>query len=149
VVPPARTEILRVCVDSDALIAGLMSRKGASHAMLVLGEIGLFTLVVPRAAIDEVRRNLDRLLPAAVPLFEQFLAIPGLELCTPSTRDEVAAAELADAEDVPIFAAAISAGARFLATHNVRHFHSGLGVRVVKPAVLLEEARAWIAQIGR
>ena len=37
---PEKTEPLPVCVDADVLIAGLLSRTGASHAILVLGEIG-------------------------------------------------------------------------------------------------------------
>ena len=43
----------------------------------------------------------------------------------------------------------IGAGARLLVTHNVRHFRSGAGVRVVRPRTLLEEARAWLAGLGR
>ena len=55
---PEKTEPLPVCVDADVLIAGLLSRTGASHAILVLGEIGLLRLVLPEAAVAEVRRNL-------------------------------------------------------------------------------------------
>jgi hypothetical protein len=33
-------------------------------------------------------------------------------------------------------------------THNVRHFRSGEGVRVVRPRILIEEARAWMATFG-
>jgi len=38
---PEKTEPLPVCIDADVLIAGLLSRTGASHAILVLGELGL------------------------------------------------------------------------------------------------------------
>ena len=147
--PPARTEPLPVCVDSDVLIAGLISRRGASHAILILGEVGLFTLIVPQAAVDEVRRNLRRLLPDALPLFEQFLTCPAVRICAGSARDEAAANGHADAKDVPILAAAIAAGARQLVIHNVRHFRPSGGIRVVRPSVLLEEARAWIADRGK
>jgi hypothetical protein len=47
-----KTEPLPVCVDADVLIAGLLSRTGASHAILVLGELGLLRLVVPEAAVS-------------------------------------------------------------------------------------------------
>jgi hypothetical protein len=67
-----KTEPLPVCVDADVLIAGLLSRTGASHAILVLGELGLLRLVVPEAAVEEVRRNLTAKLPDSVPLFEEF-----------------------------------------------------------------------------
>lgn len=56
--------------------------------------------------------------------------------------------DLADQKDVPILAAAIGAGARLLVTHNIRHFRSGAGVRVVRPRTLIEEARAWLGSLG-
>jgi predicted nucleic acid-binding protein len=99
---PEKTEPVFVCVDADVLIAGLLSRTGASHAILVLGELG---------------------------------------------RER--ARELADAKDVAILVAAIGAGAGILVTHNIRHFRSGEGVRVVRPRTLIEEARAWMGSFGR
>ena len=37
------------------------------------------------------------------------------------------------AQDVPLLAAAIGTGTPLLVTHNIRHFRSGEGVRVVRP----------------
>ena len=146
--PPEKTEPLLVCVDADVLIAGLLSRTGASHAILVLGELGLIRLVLPEAAVAEVRRNLAVKLPEAAPLFEEFLRAVAVQIHRPRADDHERARELADAKDVPIIAAAISAGARLLVTHNIRHFRSGQGVRVVRPRTLIEEARAWISSLG-
>ena len=36
-----RTDPVAVCLDADVVTAGLFSRAGASHAILVLGEVGL------------------------------------------------------------------------------------------------------------
>jgi hypothetical protein len=47
-----------------------------------------------------------------------------------------------------LLAAAIGGRARILVTHNIRHFRSGEGVRVVRPRTLIEEARAWMASFG-
>ena len=145
---PEKTEPLHVCVDADVLIAGLLSRMGASHAILVLGELGLLRLVLPEAAVAEVRLNLAAKLPEAAPLFEEFLRAVPLQLHRPTPHDRERARELADAKDVPIFAAAIGAGARILVTHNIRHFRSGEGVRVVRPRTLIEEVRGWLASLG-
>ena len=145
---PAKTEPLPVCLDADVLIAGLLSRTGASHAILVLGELGLLRLVLPEAAVAEVRRNLAAKLPEVTPLFEEFLRAVPLQIHRPTLRDRERASELADPKDVPILAAAIGAGARLLVTHNVRHFRSGEGVRIVRPRTLIEEARAWMASFG-
>jgi len=144
VAQPEKTEPLPVCLDADVLIAGLLSRTGASHAILVLAELGLLRLVLPEAAVAEVRRNLAAKLPEAAPLFEEFLRSVPLQIHRPTSHDRDRARELADAKDVPILAAAIGAGARLLVTHNVRHFRSGQGVRVVRPRTLIEEVRAWM-----
>ena len=146
---PEKTEPVFVCVDADVLIAGLLSRTGASHAILILGELGLLRLVLPEAAVDEVRRNLAAKLPETAPLFEEFLRAVPVEIYRPSPRDRERARELADAKDVAILAAAIGVEARLLVTHNIRHFRSGQGVRVVRPRTLIEEARAWMGSLGR
>ena len=145
---PEETEPLLVCVDADVLIAGLLSRTGASHAILVLGELGLLRLVLPEAAVAEVRRNLAAKLPEAAALFEEFLRVVSMQIHRPTAHDRERARELADVKDVPILAAAIGAGARLLVTHNIRHFRSGEGVRVVRPRMLIEEARAWMGSLG-
>lgn len=145
---PEKTEPLLICVDADVLIAGLLSRTGASHAILVLGEVGLLRLVLPEVAVAEVRRNLVAKLPEAAPLFEEFLRAVPVQIHQPTPHDREHAQAFANPKDVAILASAIGAGARLLVTHNVRHFRSGEGVRVVRPRTLIEEARAWMASFG-
>ena len=144
-----KTEPLAVCVDADVLIAGLLSRTGASHAILVLGEVGLLRLILPEAAVAEVRRNLIAKLPEAAPLFEEFLRAVSVQIQSPAPRDRERARPFADSKDVPILAAVIGAGARLLVTHNVRHFRSGEGVRILRPRTLIEEARAWMGSLEK
>jgi predicted nucleic acid-binding protein len=145
----ARTEPVAVCLDADVVIAGLFSRAGASHAILVLGEVGLLRIVLPAAVVEETRRNLQRKLPEALPSFETFLASPLIETFHPTPRHVKLAHRLAHEKDVPIMATAIGAGAGILVTHNTKHFESGEGVRVVRPRTLITEARAWMARFGR
>ncbi|MHC4134755.1 MAG: PIN domain-containing protein [Planctomycetota bacterium] len=146
--PGEQTEPVRVCLDADVVIAGLFSRTGASHAILILGEIGLMHLVLPQAAVNEVRRNLQEKLPEALPHLDQFLRAVAVEVCRPTPGDRKQARRLAHDKDVPIMAAALSSGAAFLVTHNTRHFKSTEHVRVVRPRKLIEEARAWMARFG-
>jgi hypothetical protein len=145
---PEKTEPLSMCVDADVLIAGLLSRTGASHAILVLGELGLLRLVLPEAAVAEVRRNLAAKLPESAPLFEEFFRAVPTVVHSPTAHDRERARELAHPKEVPILAAAIGAGTRILVTHNVRHFRSGEGVRVVRPRTLIEEVRGWLGSLG-
>jgi len=148
VAQPEKTEPLPVCVDADVLIAGLLSRTGASHAILVLGELGLLRLVIPETAVVEVRRNLAAKLPEAAPLFEEFLRSVPLQIQRPTAHDREGASELAEAKDIPILAAAIGARTHLLVTHNVRHFRSGHGVRIVRPRTLIEELRGWMGSFA-
>ena len=147
--PRERTDPVAVCLDADVLIAGLLSTSGASHAILVLGEMGLLSLVLPSAAVEEVRRNLGRLLPEAIPGFERFLDAVAVRVHSPTTADVGEAAAFAHAKDVPVLAAAIGARAGILVTHNVRHFQSGTGVRILRPRAFVEEVRAWMTGFGR
>jgi hypothetical protein len=55
---PEKTEPLPVCVDADVLIAGPLSHHRRQPRDLVLDEVGLLRLVLPKAAVAEVRRNL-------------------------------------------------------------------------------------------
>ena len=71
-----KTDPVAVCPDADVLIAGLLSRRGASHAILILGEIGLLQVVLPEAVVEEVRRNLAAKLPEAGPLWSSCEPLP-------------------------------------------------------------------------
>ena len=144
-----KTEPVAVCLDADVVVAGLFSRSGASHAILVLGEVGLLRIVIPEAAVAEVRRNLEKKLPEALPAFESFLRAPFVATHRPSAAALRQALSLAHEKDRPIMAAAMGSGAAVLDTHNIRHFKSTGSIRVVRPRRLLEEARAWMADFGK
>jgi len=146
--PLERTDAPRVCLDSDVVIAGLFSSQGASHALLMLAEMGLISVVLPSAGVEEVERNLAEKLPEALPLFTRFLDAGWVEVHAPAAAARRAANRQAHPKDVPILAAAISAGATILVTHNTRHYRKSEGVRVIKPGALLREIRAWMIRFG-
>jgi len=146
--PHERTEVPRVCLDSDVVIAGLFSKQGASHALLVLAEMGLVAVVLPLAGIDEVKRNLQEKLPEALPLFEKLLDAEWVDVHRPAPSAMEVALAYAHPKDAPIFAAALSSSASILVTHNTRHFQEIEAVRVMKPGDLLVEIRAWMVRFG-
>jgi predicted nucleic acid-binding protein len=61
----------RIFADTNILIAGADSRSGASRAVLLMGEIGLYTLVVSRQVLDEAERNIRAKFPRALPNFAE------------------------------------------------------------------------------
>lgn len=70
----------RVFADSSVIIAGAASRKGASHAVLMMAEIGLFELIISEQVVIECQRNLSKKLPAALPVFNELLTQMNLEI---------------------------------------------------------------------
>ena len=144
-----KTDAVAVCLDADVVIAGLFSRAGASHALLVLGEVGLMRIEIPEAVVAEVRRNLEAKLPDALASFDAFLSAPFVSICRPTSATTRRARPLAHEKDVPVLAAALASDAKMLVTHNTRHFTSSESLRVVRPRKLLNEARAWMANFGK
>ena len=144
---PAKTEPVIVCLDADVFIAGLFSTTGASHAILVLAEIGLLRTVVPEAVVSEVRRNLRKMLPEALPAFENLLKAALVTVYRPGAADLRGAKPLSHPKDIPVMAAALGSGSKMLVTHT-RHFRSTDAIRVIRPRELVEEARAWMARFN-
>ena len=100
----------RVFVDANVLIAGADSRSGASHAVLLLGEVGLYQLVVSRQVVVEAERNIRKKLPRALANFAEQLATLNLEIVPDPPLAESARWEsIIEAKDAPIVAAAIGA----------------------------------------
>ena len=130
------------------MIAGLFSQTGASHGVLVLGELGMMRLALSDECVDEIRRNLSAKLPEALPLFTRFLDAVSVDVYAPSEEDVESASRFADSKDVHVMAAAMGLGARFLVTHNARHFHSNERVRVIRPGAMLEKLRALMAGLS-
>ncbi|NOX63011.1 MAG: PIN domain-containing protein, partial [Chloroflexi bacterium] len=73
------SRLRRVFVDANVLIAGADSRSGASHAVLMLAEIGLLQLVTCRQVLDEAERNLRKKLPRALSNFATQMALLEIE----------------------------------------------------------------------
>ena len=144
-----KTDSITVCLDADVVIAGLFSRAGARHAILVLGEVGLMRIAIPEAVAQEVRRTLEQTLPEALPSFDSVLRAPFVSVCRPTTATTRRARPLAHNKDVPVLAAALASDAALLVTHNTRHFRSSGSLRILRPRKLLEEARAWMVDFGK
>nr|WP_228037765.1 PIN domain-containing protein [Nodosilinea sp. LEGE 06152] len=74
--------MLRVFLNSSVIIAGSASSTGASRAVLVVAEVGLFQAVVSEQVLEECQRNLAKKLPAAVATFSDLLTRLNLEVVT-------------------------------------------------------------------
>ena len=101
----------RVFVDANVLIAGTDSQSGASNAVLKMGEIGMFQLVVCQQVLDEAERNLRKKLPRALPNFAAQMARLRLEILPDPTIEQVRPwTEIIEAQDAPILCVAVASG---------------------------------------
>lgn len=145
--------MLRVFVDASVLVAGAGSRTGASRAVLVMAEIGLYQLVVCRQVLDEAERNLRKKLPAALPIFAQMMDAIGPEIVPDPSQEEVIRWQsVIEAKDAPILAAAVIAAPDWLLTLDVKDFISSArvaeksGLRIAVPADFVRAIRTLVTE---
>ncbi len=145
-----QTGLRKVFVDANVLIAGADSRSGASHAVLVLAEIGLFQLATCRQVLDEAERNLRKKLPRALPNFALQMSLLPLHIVPVPSPDEVRRwAVIIEPKDAPILAAAVSARPDRLLTLNIRDFTpqvaAATGLIIQTPGEFIQEIRSMIS----
>ncbi|RMF35948.1 MAG: PIN domain-containing protein [Chloroflexi bacterium] len=145
--------MLRVFVDASVLVAGAGSRTGASRAVLVMAEIGLYRLVVCRQVLDEAERNLQKKLPAALPIFAQLMEAIAPEVAPDPSQEEVIRWQsVIEAKDAPILAAAVIAAPDWLLTLDVKDFINPTrvaeesGLRIAVPADFVRAIRTLVAE---
>lgn len=143
----------RVFADASVLVAGAGSRTGASRAVLVMAEIGLYRLVVCRQVLDECERNLRKKLPAALPVFTQLMAAIGPEIVPdPSPEDVIRWQSVVEPKDAPILAAAVAAAPDRFLTLDVKdfiepaHVAEKSGLTIETPANFVRAIRALVEE---
>lgn len=143
----------RVFADASVLVAGAGSRTGASRAVLVMAEIGLYRLVVCRQVLDESERNLRKKLPAALPVFAQLMAAIGPEIAPDPSPEEVTHWQsVIEPKDAPILAAAVAATPDRFLTLDVKNFIEPThvaeksGLRIETPADFVQAIRALVEE---
>lgn len=141
----------RVFFDANVLIAGSMSRTGASRALLLLAEAGMFQMVVSQLVLDETERNLRLKLPKALPIIVDLLANIRVELVADSPIDEFAKwLHIIEFKDAPILQAALEAEAGYFITLNTRDFTPEVaqetGLVIMEPRQFIGRLRELISE---
>ncbi|MFN8486928.1 MAG: PIN domain-containing protein [Caldilineaceae bacterium] len=140
-----------IFADSSVIIAGAVSRKGASRAVLSMAEIGLFQLVVSRQVVDECEQNLRHKFPGALPVFAQLLTNINLILTDePPLEESERWHPYIEAKDAPILAAAVEAKVDRLLSLNTKHFTAKVaqasGIMIQTPSEFVREIRTSITE---
>ena len=147
------TNSCRVFLDSNVIISGMISDKGAARIILdllslhlpgIIGITGEYNLV-------EVERDLARKLPQALPVYLEYLPKLSLTIIPLPTIEELAEYFGAiNNKDLPVLLSAIKGCTDFLVTGDNKDFNlindSNLySFTVVSPAEFLERIGAIIS----
>lgn len=135
-----------VFLDTSVWIAGTLSDRGASAAILDLGRKKEFPIVSSPDVFEEARRNLQNKYPLSLPYFLDLFATVHPKLVQPQKKAILKAAKLINPDDAPILAAAKVAKSEFLITLDRQHFiASGLskkvGLNILLPSEFLNYYR--------
>jgi hypothetical protein len=125
--------------------------NGASHAVIVMAEIGLFKVLVSEQVLKECERNISKKMIVALPIFRQILMIINLEIIADPLPEEIDKYKLMiEPKDAPILASAIATKADRLLSLNTKDFNetvsSQCGLIIQTPSQFIQEIRSILAQ---
>lgn len=149
---------IRVFLDSNVIISGLISERGAPRLVLDVLRLGLPALqgVTGRYNLTEIERNVARKVPAALPTLAEYLPKLGLEIVpVPFPGELIPFRGLVDDKDTPVLASAVMGHADFFLTGDMSLLdriksHSGIAFRAFAPREFLEDALpGLLAEAGR
>lgn len=118
---------VRIFLDSNVILSGLLSDKGAPRVILDILSLRLPLLagVTGRYNIIEIERNLAKKLPAAIPVYKEYIPKLNLEIVPlPSSEDIKKFYGHTAGKDIPVLASALKGRADFLVTGDKKDFAS-------------------------
>ncbi len=138
----------KVFLDSNVILSGLFSDKGAPRIILDLLTLKLPMLIgaTGRYNLLEVERNLKKKMPQALPLYHKYLPKLGLEVVALPSQEQIKIMTGATAEkDIPVLVSAIACSADYLITGDKKDFDRLKGtktnnLKIVSPAEFIEKA---------
>jgi len=135
---------IKVFLDSNVIISGLFSDKGAPRVILDLLSLGLPQLAGATGEynIIEIERNLTKKMPDVLPVYRKYLPLLNLEVIPlPSSGTINNVFGLTSNKDIPVLASAISGDVDFLVTGDKKDFIKLKGkysFRILSPAEFLD-----------
>jgi len=116
---------VKVFLDSNVILSGLLSDRGAPRLILDVLSLRLPALhgATGRYNILEIERNLVRKLPNLVPLYRKYLPLLALEIVPLPAPETIAAMEGQSVDkDLPVLASAVACRADYLVTGDKKDF---------------------------
>lgn len=121
---------INLFLDSSALIAGIVSAKGAARALLLLAEAGQIAVTISEQVLAETERAIARKVPLALSDLRQAILTSQAQIVRDPSPEEVKAHPdlISHPADTPIVLAAMQAKVDYLVTLNRKHFIDDLEV---------------------
>ncbi len=141
---------LRIFVDADVIFAGAASpsTQGASHILLIMGELTLLECITSEQATTEVERNLSAKLPAKLPELRLLLSRALRIVPDPTPAELRTHAGQADPKDLPLLVAALREDCPYFVTFNTRHyFPADESIKILRPGDLILTIRQTLGQL--
>jgi predicted nucleic acid-binding protein len=144
---PTAKRIVRVFLDSNVILSGIISDKGAPRIILDLLTLKLPFLVgsTGRFNLMEIERNLKKRMPHALSVYRRYLPQLNLKIIPLPRAQELRefAQTIAD-KDLPVVASAVKGKADFLVTGDKKHFQrlrtgKEYPLRIVTPAEFVDK----------
>jgi len=139
-------KVVRVFLDSNVILSGLLSERGAPRILLDLLSLKLAFLMgsTGRYNLIEIERNLKKKMPALFPLFKNYLPKLNLKVIPLPRPEDVRGFSGKIAEkDAPVLVSAIQSKADFLVTGDKQHFGKMKGIgeyplQIVTPSEFID-----------
>jgi predicted nucleic acid-binding protein len=137
---------LRVFLDSNIILSGLLSDKGAPRIILDLLSIGLPFLIglTGRYNLVEIERNLKKKMPGILSVYKLYFPKLNLKIIPLPRKEELREyfGKIAD-KDIPVLVSAIRGKADFLVTGDKQHFEKlkmrgEYPLRIVTPSEFID-----------
>jgi len=122
---PMAKEAVRVFLDSNVILSGFISDRGAPRIILDILCLKLPFLqgITGRYNIAEVERNLAKKIPDAIPVYKQYFHELNLKIVPlPSAEEVLNFSGHISGKDVPVVVSAINGKADFLITGDKKDF---------------------------
>ncbi|MEW6408748.1 MAG: putative toxin-antitoxin system toxin component, PIN family [Nitrospirota bacterium] len=122
---PIEEKAVRVFLDSNVILSGLFSDKGAPRIILDILSLNLPFLIgmTGRYNIIEIERNLTKKMPDVIPIYKEYLTKLSLKIIElPSVEDVNKFSDHISDKDAPVLASAVMSNADFLVTGDKKDF---------------------------
>jgi predicted nucleic acid-binding protein len=136
---------IKIFLDSNVILSGLLSDKGAPRVILdiLCLELPLLKGATGEYNIMEIERNIRKRLPTILDIYQSYLPKLRLEIVPLPSPEALNAyfAMIAD-KDAPVLASAVISGADYLVTGDKKDFdklkdNAAIPVKVVSPSELV------------